>query len=33
MNRNHIHDTLKIIYDRVFNEGRADLYPDLVAGP
>jgi predicted SnoaL-like aldol condensation-catalyzing enzyme len=33
MNRNHIHDTLKIIYDQVFNEGRADLYPDLVAGP
>src|SRR6202011_262015 len=33
MNRNHIHDTLKIIYDPVFNEGRADLYPDLVAGP
>jgi predicted SnoaL-like aldol condensation-catalyzing enzyme len=33
MNRNHIHDTLKIIYDQVFNEGRADLYPDLVVGP
>jgi len=33
MNRNHIQDTLKIIYDQVFNEGRADLYLDLVAGP
>ena len=31
MNRNHIHDTLKIIYDQVFNQGRADRYPDLVA--
>src|SRR6202165_3541654 len=33
MNRNQMHDTLKIIYDGVFNEGRADLYPDIVAGP
>jgi predicted SnoaL-like aldol condensation-catalyzing enzyme len=25
--------TLNIIYDQVFNQGQADLYPDLVAGP
>ena len=33
MNRDHIHNTLKTIYDQVFNQGRADLYPDLVSGP
>jgi len=24
---------LHVIYDQVFNEGRAELYPDLVSGP
>ena len=33
MKRDHIQQVLKVIYDQVFNEARADLYPDLVAGP
>src|SRR5271156_414057 len=33
MNRENIQQTLNVIYDQVFNEGRADLYPDLVSGP
>ena len=33
MKRDHIKDTLNVIYDQVFNQGRADLYPGLVAGP
>src|SRR5271163_1600527 len=33
MNRENIQQTLNVIYDQVFNEGRADLYPNLVAGP
>ena len=33
MKRDHIQHTLNVIYDQVFNQGRADLYPDLVAGP
>ena len=32
MTRDHIRHTLDIIYDQVFNQGQADLYPDLVAG-
>ena len=33
MKKENIQQTLNVIYDQVFNEGRADLYPDLVAGP
>ena len=33
MNRENIQQTLNVIYDQVFNEGRADLYPNLVTGP
>ena len=33
MKREQIQHTLNVIYDQVFNQGRADLYPDLVAGP
>jgi predicted SnoaL-like aldol condensation-catalyzing enzyme len=33
MKRDHIEQVLNVIYDQVFNEARADLYPDLVAGP
>src|SRR5271163_1566776 len=31
--RDNIRHALDIIYNQVFNEGRADLYPDLVSGP
>jgi predicted SnoaL-like aldol condensation-catalyzing enzyme len=31
--RDHIQHALDVIYDQVFNEGRADLYPELVSGP
>src|SRR5258705_5631603 len=33
MTRDHIRHVLDVIYDQVFSQGRADLYPDLVAGP
>jgi predicted SnoaL-like aldol condensation-catalyzing enzyme len=33
MKRDHIQQVLNVIYDQVFNEAGADLYPDLVAGP
>ena len=33
MARDQIRHALNVIYDQVFNQGRADLYPDLVAGP
>jgi predicted SnoaL-like aldol condensation-catalyzing enzyme len=33
MNKDQIRQVLDVIYDQVFNQGRADLYPDLVAGP
>src|SRR5271155_2310022 len=33
MKKDQIRKVLDIIYDQVFNEGRADLYPDLVSGP
>ncbi|SRR5258706_5252438 len=32
MKRDQIQQTLNIIYEKVFNEGQADLYPDLVGG-
>jgi predicted SnoaL-like aldol condensation-catalyzing enzyme len=32
VNRDHIQRTLNIIYDQIFNQGQADLYPDLIAG-
>ena len=31
--RDRIRNTLEIVYDQVFNKGRADLYPGLVSGP
>jgi predicted SnoaL-like aldol condensation-catalyzing enzyme len=33
LSRDRIRNSLDIIYDEVFNEGRADLYPGLVSGP
>ena len=33
MNRNQIHDTLKIIYDEIFNGGQAELLSTIVSGP
>jgi predicted SnoaL-like aldol condensation-catalyzing enzyme len=30
MTRNHIEQTLNIIYDKVFHLGQSDLSPDLV---
>ena len=33
MTKDDIRQTLDIIYGQVFNEGRAELYPDLVSGP
>src|SRR5271170_2093629 len=33
MSRDDIKRVIDIIYDQVFNEGRADLYPGLVSGP
>jgi predicted SnoaL-like aldol condensation-catalyzing enzyme len=33
MNKDQIRQVLDVIYDQVFNQGRADLYPGLVAGP
>lgn len=31
--RDRIQIAIKVIYDQVFNQGRADLYPGLVSGP
>jgi predicted SnoaL-like aldol condensation-catalyzing enzyme len=31
--RDRIRYALDIVYNRVFNEGRSDLYPGLVSGP
>jgi predicted SnoaL-like aldol condensation-catalyzing enzyme len=33
MKKEQIRQVLDVIYDQVFNQGRADLYPDLVSGP
>jgi predicted SnoaL-like aldol condensation-catalyzing enzyme len=33
MNKDNIRKVLNVIYDQVFSQGRADLYPDLVSGP
>ena len=33
MTRDHVQRVLDTIYDKVFNKGQADLYPDLVSGP
>ena len=33
MSKENIKKVIDIIYNQVFNEGRADLYPALVAGP
>ncbi|MCU1334608.1 MAG: rane protein [Bryobacterales bacterium] len=33
MTRDHIRHTLEVIFDQVFNQGRADLLPGLVSGP
>ena len=33
MTKDDIRRVLDIIYGQVFNQGRADLYPDLISGP
>jgi predicted SnoaL-like aldol condensation-catalyzing enzyme len=33
MTKDAIRRVIDIIYGQVFNQGRADLYPDLVSGP
>jgi predicted SnoaL-like aldol condensation-catalyzing enzyme len=33
MTRNHIRHVLDVIFDKIFNQGQADLLPDLVSGP
>ncbi|MFM0632777.1 nuclear transport factor 2 family protein [Paraburkholderia xenovorans] len=33
MSRDRIQHALDIIYDKVFNEGQADLYREIVSGP
>src|ERR1700730_9038536 len=33
MTREHIQHALDVIYNQIFNQGRADLLPGLVAGP
>ena len=33
MNRDKIHRALNVIFDQIFNQGQAALFPDLVAGP
>ncbi|RDV00972.1 nuclear transport factor 2 family protein [Trinickia dinghuensis] len=33
MNRDHVLHVINTIYEKVFNEGRADLYPAFVSGP
>ena len=32
MNNDHMRQVINVIYNQVFNEGRADLYPNLVSG-
>src|SRR5258707_15532719 len=31
--RDRIRQALEVVYDQVFNQGRADLFPALVSGP
>jgi predicted SnoaL-like aldol condensation-catalyzing enzyme len=33
MTREHIQQAIDIIYNQIFNQGRADLLPGLVSGP
>ncbi|QBQ99484.1 nuclear transport factor 2 family protein [Paraburkholderia pallida] len=33
MNREHVLQVLNTIYEKIFNEGQADLYPGFVSGP
>ena len=33
MTRNHIRHVLDVVFDQIFNQGQADLLPDLVSGP
>jgi hypothetical protein len=33
MTREHIQHAIDIIYNQIFNQGRADLLPGLVSGP
>jgi predicted SnoaL-like aldol condensation-catalyzing enzyme len=33
MTNDHIRHTLHVIFDQVFNQGQADLLPDIVSGP
>ncbi len=33
MIKDQIRKVIDVIYDQVFNQGQADLYPDLVSGP
>ena len=33
MTKDDIRQVLDIVYGKVFNQGRADLYPNLVSGP
>ena len=33
MSKDQMRQAINVIYDQVFNEGRADLYPNLVSGP
>jgi predicted SnoaL-like aldol condensation-catalyzing enzyme len=33
MNKDQMKQVINTIYDKVFNEGQADLYPNLVSGP
>ena len=33
MTKDAIRRVIDIVYGQVFNQGRADLYPDLVSGP
>ncbi|MCX4148324.1 MULTISPECIES: nuclear transport factor 2 family protein [Paraburkholderia] len=33
MNRDHVLQVLDTIYEKIFNKGQANLYPDFVSGP
>jgi len=33
MNKDHMRQVINVIFDQVFNQGLADLYPNLVSGP
>src|SRR5258706_8552902 len=33
MKREHIQQALEVIYNQIFNQGKADLLPGLVSGP